>query len=92
MRRRGRSWPTRLFLLALFGAGIAAAVWYFRPDLRPGWVPDALPTSPAATVTMYRWKDDGGQWVISDTPPTDERPYEEVTLRTDTNTLPGMDQ
>jgi hypothetical protein len=37
----------------------------------------------------YRWKDSRGQWTVSDKPPTDGTPYEEVQYHRDTNVIPA---
>ena len=79
-----------LLTIGLLVAG-TAALWYLRPDLRPGWVPEALPMSPSATITMYRWRDANGEWVVSDEPPSADVPFEEVSYRLDTNTLPALE-
>lgn len=89
MRRRHRSYAGPLLGVAVALIGFTVAVLYFRPDLRPGWLPLELPASPASTTTLYRWRDASGQWVVSDTPPASPTPYETVVLRRDTNVLPS---
>ena len=39
--------------------------------------------------TAYRWRDKQGRITVSDKPPTDGTPYEEVQYHNDTNVIPA---
>lgn len=74
-----------VLLLLLAAAG---GVWYFRPDLLPARLEQALPNHPS-TPALYKYRDDRGQWVIADRPPADGRPYETVRVDPNTNVVPA---
>ena len=78
-------------LLVLAGGIAAAGYWYFNPQDRPGWVSDRLPVAPSASVQLYRWKNDQGEWTVSDSPPADGTPYEVVEYRHDENVMPAVE-
>lgn len=77
--------------------GVAAALagvvafWYFYPQERPQWVTTTLPVAPSAKVALYRWKDESGQWIVSDRKPPDGVEFEQVEYRNDANVLPAPD-
>ena len=41
------------------------------------------------TKPLYKWKDKKGQWVVSDTPPTDGTAYEKMQYDRDSNVIPS---
>ncbi len=43
-----------------------------------------------ANPPLYKWKDEHGQWHITDRPPTGGLPYEKVTVNPETNVLPAV--
>ncbi|MBL8246477.1 MAG: DUF4124 domain-containing protein [Rhodanobacteraceae bacterium] len=45
-------------------------------------------SSPAHNPLLYKWRDDRGNWQVSDQPPA-EGPYETVRVDPDTNVLPA---
>lgn len=47
-------------------------------------LPDQLTHS-----TVYRWRDKKGRVMVSDKPPSDGTPYEEVQYHTETNVIPA---
>lgn len=80
-------------LAALVAIAGLAGYGYFYPEQLPGWARAHLPISatkpePAASTTLYKWRDAQGHWQIADTPPT-EGAYEKVDIRHDTNVMPG---
>jgi len=86
LRRRSAGW----WLLLILGAG-AWAWWYFAPASLPRAVRERLPvaeSSPAHNPLLYKWRDDRGNWQVSDQPPA-EGPYETVRVDPDTNVLPA---
>lgn len=87
MKRRRSAWPW--LWLAVFGVAGAAGYWYFNPQERPTWVTRQLPVAPSAEVALYRWKDDAGEWVVSDEKPPDGVAFERVSYRHDTNVMPS---
>lgn len=86
--QRGRS----AFLpLALLAAAAAWAWWYYAPQTLPQVVREQLPVTREAAPqnpVLYKWKDDRGQWNITDRPP-DGRVFEEVRVDPDVNVLPA---
>ncbi len=75
-----------LFALALV-AGVAAWLWYQRPDLLPEGLQQQNPQSPNYAPAVYRWKDAQGRTQVSDAPPAG-RAYETVRIDPNTNTVP----
>lgn len=43
-----------------------------------------------ANPPLYKWKDEQGQWHITDRPPAGGLPYEKVTVNPETNVLPAV--
>jgi len=41
------------------------------------------------TAALYKWKDKKGQWIVSDTPPSDNTPYETLRYNRNTNVVPS---
>lgn len=76
-----------VLIIAVLAAAGATAYWFYNPQQRPSWLAERLPTAPEATIKLYRWKDDSGQWVVTDDAPSD-REYEVVEYRHDSNVLP----
>lgn len=77
-----------LFWFAVLLLAAAGAVWYFRPDLLPARLEQALPSHPSSPA-LYKYRDDRGQWVIADRPPSDGRPFETVRVDPNTNVVPA---
>lgn len=89
----GWSSPGRILLLVVL---IASGLYLWR-TLAPETVPPALApllevpgpvAAPARDPLLYKWRDDKGQWNITDQPPAD-RPYEAVKVDPNTNVLPS---
>jgi hypothetical protein len=85
--------PGRIVLIVVL---IALGLYLWRvlapetipPALAP-WLEVAAPSAPPARdPVLYKWRDDQGQWNITDQPPKD-RPYEVVTVDPNTNVLPA---
>lgn len=41
------------------------------------------------TAPLYKWKDKKGQWIVSDTPPGDNTPYETLRYNRNSNVVPS---
>lgn len=41
------------------------------------------------TAALYKWKDKKGQWIVSDTPPDDDTPYETLRYNRNSNVVPS---
>lgn len=67
---------------------MAAAALYLW--LNPQQLTAIRSAVPDTEQTMYRWKDDRGQWVVSDEPPDDDRPFEEVRYDRNANVMPSV--
>ena len=67
----------------------AVAGWfYLEPDARRQWLADT-PLAPSAEVTsVYKWRDNQGNWRITDTPPSADIESETLTYHGDTNVMP----
>ena len=76
-----------VLLIALSGAG---AYLYLNPDVWQPWV-KGTPLEPAPTKTLlYKWKDEHGQWQITDRPPKRNTLYEKLEYSSDTNIIPSI--
>lgn len=86
-RQRGRFLLGALVALLVVAAA-AAAVWFYAPEQLPAeWRRDN-PRSRDYAPAVYRWRDDAGVTQLTDEPPTDGRPYEEIRVDPDTNVVP----
>lgn len=73
-----------LAVVLILLAAAAAYLW-----MNPEQLTAIRSSVPNTEQTMYRWKDDRGQWVVSDERPTDDRPFEEVRYDRDANVMPS---
>ena len=89
MRRKqtGISWPQVLILLCLLLGG-AWVWWTYAPETLPEALRAPRPAPAAVAPPLYKWKDQSGQWHISDQPPAG-RAYETVIVDPNTNVLPS---
>ncbi|HEX6834170.1 MAG TPA: DUF4124 domain-containing protein [Rudaea sp.] len=78
-----------VFVVLIAAIGALAAWWYFAPDSLPAMARTALPASPKANPTLYKWRDDKGRWNVTDTPPTG-RPYQTLQYDPRTNVVPSV--
>lgn len=74
-----------IILLILAAAG---GYLYLHPEVWQKWVKDT-PLEPPPTVThLYKWRDDNGQWQVTDRPPPPGIEYEKLIYHSDTNVMP----
>ena len=82
-----KKWISITFVIALaFGL-----VYYDDPRVQSflkQQIDQTLPEQITHTKA-YRWKDKNGQWTVSDKPPADGTPYEEVQYHRDANVIPA---
>lgn len=83
-RQRGKALIWAIGLLA----ALAAAWWYFLPQMLPAALRSALPHSPNARADVYKWRDAKGRLQLTSTPPAD-RPYETLHYDPNLNVVPG---
>jgi hypothetical protein len=75
-----------LVLLAALGAG---AYRYFYPEEARRLLADTPLEKPSGTTRpLYQWKDNNGQWQVTDAPPPAGTPYEVKRYPIDANVLP----
>jgi hypothetical protein len=77
--------PWLLLILAL-----AAAIYlYFSPETGRQ-LREQLPRPDFTHKTdhLYKWRNEQGEWQITDTPPADGVEYEQLNYRDDVNVLP----
>lgn len=77
-------------MLLIMGILAAGVYLYFNPQHRPEFLVSYLPASPTSETRLYRWKDENGEWVVSDQLPRDIKDYEVVSYRHDANVLPDQ--
>jgi len=80
------------FLVVALGILIAGGyVAYTNPQVRAWFerkTQQVLPAS-ATEQTLYRWKDQHGEWQISDNPPAGGIKYDTVRYPTNANVIPA---
>lgn len=81
---RGLLW----LLLFLLVAGGAAGYYYLHPEELPSWAARTEVGRDLQTTRVYKWRNAGGEWQISDTPPPAGIEYEVQTYGRETNVLP----
>ena len=79
------------FIIVLFIAiSGASAYLYLNPDVWQQWV-KGTPLEPApTTTTLYKWRDEHGQWQITDRPPAGDVTYENLEYSSDANIIPSI--
>jgi len=78
--------PRWLMLLLAVLILIAALGWWRPMMFRQAWQQAAQQVS--GESTLYRWKDSSGQEQVSDSPPTDGTPFEQLKYRHNVNIIP----
>ena len=78
-------------LTALLLAG--GAFLYLKPEYR-AWLTEAVShdLKPASTSRFYKWRNERGEWQLSDVPPPAGVSYEVLEHRLDENVLPRPPQ
>lgn len=72
--------------------GLAFGIVYYKDPRVQSFFKQQLDQNLPEQIThskAYRWKDKRGQWTVSDTPPADGSPYEEIQYHRDTNVIPA---
>jgi len=72
--------------------GLAFVIVYYNDPRVKSFLKQQLDQNLPDQIThskAYRWKDKNGQWTVSDTPPRDGTPYEEIQYHRDTNVIPA---
>jgi hypothetical protein len=83
----------RLFLLIIVLLLVAGLVVYLKPEYRDR-IRDLSSDvglsgiTPKKTASLFKWRDAGGNWQITDQPPPDGIDYEKLEYREDVNVLP----
>ncbi len=80
------------FLAVAIGILIAAGiVAYQNPQIRAWFERKTAHVLPASATqqTLYRWRDQHGEWQVSDTPPSGGIKYETVHYSTNANVIPA---
>jgi len=91
----------KLLLISGLLSTLFAIVIYLSPALRHK-ISAALPNSinqqleainPDTvlnkTTALYKWQDKTGQWIVSDTPPSDDTPYKTLRYNRNPNVVPS---
>lgn len=74
-----------LLITLLFAAGVYI---YLNPALKSQLLNQASGLGKPATVHAYKWRNDRGEWQITDTLPPEGVAYERLEHRSDENILP----
>jgi len=83
----------RLFLLLIVLVLVAGLVLYLRPEYRDRIQDLSSDTglsriTPKKTARLFKWRDAGGNWQITDQLPPEGVDYEKLEYREDVNVLP----
>lgn len=88
----GRGWlKVLLLIIVVLGAG-AAYLWHFEPERATKWLEKAPVVGGPGVTTAYKWKDEDGNWQITDEPPPEGISYQTIEVRSDVNILPSLKQ
>jgi len=79
----------RWFLVIILLLSAVGGYLYLNPDRWQALLGETPLAPPPAETTLYKWQDESGQWQVSDNPPTDDRDYETLQFRSDTNIVPA---
>jgi len=90
-RGGSRLWIILLLLVVIALGGGGAYLYYFEPEIADEWLSKTpLKITPPATVTrVYKWRDENGNWQITDHPPHNAD-YEVQEYRSDRNIVPAI--
>ena len=83
----------RLFLLLIVLSLADVLVWYFKPEYRTQLQDLSSDIglsriTPKKTARLFKWRDAGGNWQITDQLPPKGIDYEMLEYREDVNILP----
>ena len=81
----------KFLLLSLVVLVIAGYTAYQNPSVRAWFERQTQQVLPASATeqTLYRWRDQHGQWQVSDRPPAAGTKYEIVRYPTNANVIPA---
>ena len=77
-----------LWILAILATG--AGLWFYTHPESAAGLQALLPrsVSPLKTDRLYKWRNDRGEWQVTDTLPPTGTAYETLNYREDVNVLP----
>lgn len=76
------------FVVLLSIVALLVAWFYFDPGSRQQWLA-GTPLAPEPVITtVYKWRDDNGEWQLTDKPPAAGVGYERLQYHSDTNVMP----
>ena len=79
--------PPRWLLLLVCVLLLIAVAWWWKPMLfQQLW--QQLDQTISGESTLYRWKDSIGREHVSDTPPADGTPFEQLNYQHNVNIIP----
>jgi hypothetical protein len=78
------------FLMVLLVLLVGIALLFYPEKLRE-WSKDTPLEPPPTTTTLYKWQNSSGEWVVTDDPPAEGIPFQELKYRSDVNVLPLPD-
>ncbi len=78
----------RIVLLLILVLTVVATWLYFDQATRQRWLADTPLAPDASVTTVYKWRDEQGNWQITDTPPSSGIDYERLQYQSDTNVMP----
>jgi len=78
----------KLFWILVIIAASIGGLAYWDNDFRQ-WIMQQTGQAPIKS-TVYKWRDDKGNWQISNTPPVKGTPYTEQEYLNNTNIMPSL--
>jgi hypothetical protein len=78
----------RFVWLLIFLLVAAGAYFYLNPELKSQLLNQTSGLGKSSIVQAYKWRNERGEWQITDTPPPGDVAYELLEHRSDENILP----
>ena len=77
-----------LFIVLLLAAAGGAYMYMFDRERLERMLDGSPVELPATTTEVYKWRDTGGNWHITDEPPEGNISFEVMSYRSDDNIMP----
>ena len=78
-----------LVVVVVLGSG-AGYLYLVDPELGRELLGDTPIAPPPRVTTAYKWRDEHGNWQLTDQPPPEGTPYQKLEAHSDANIMPSL--
>ena len=89
-RRSVPGWVKLTLAASVVSAAAIGYLYFVDPGLGRELLGDPPIAPPPAVTTAYKWRDERGNWQLTDRPPPEGTPYETIEASSDANIMPSL--